>query len=78
VAQFVGADRALKGLALMHVNQLELGPVRPAGVVVVDVDDSLRDALSAMLAADADYCSVKRDGELIGSVTVDQIREAAR
>ena len=79
VESFVGADRGLKALALYKVRELELGPVREGSPVTVELDDTLRDALSAMLTNDADYSRVHdTDRGVIGTVTVDQIREVAR
>jgi osmoprotectant transport system ATP-binding protein len=79
VEAFVGADRGLKELALYRVRDLELGPVRHGSPVTAELDESLRDMFSAMLTADADY-AVVRDGErgVIGTVTIDQIREVVR
>jgi osmoprotectant transport system ATP-binding protein len=79
VASFVGADRGLKELALHHVRALELGPVRVGSPVTVEMDDTLRDALSAMLVNDADYALVRDGGpEIVGTITIDQIREVVR
>jgi osmoprotectant transport system ATP-binding protein len=79
VETFVGADRGLKELALHHVRELELGPVRVGSPVTVDLDDTLRDALSAMLVYDADYARVRDGGpEVVGTITIDQIREVVR
>jgi osmoprotectant transport system ATP-binding protein len=79
VASFVGADRGLKELALHHVRALELGPVRVGSPVTVEMDDTLRDALSAMLVDDADYALVRDGGpEIVGTITIDQIREVVR
>jgi osmoprotectant transport system ATP-binding protein len=79
VESFVGADRGLKELALHHVRELELGPVRVGSPVTVDMEDTLRDALSEMLVNDADYARV-RDGrpDIVGTITIDQIREVVR
>jgi osmoprotectant transport system ATP-binding protein len=79
VASFVGADRGLKELALHHVRELELGPARVGSPVTVEMDDTLRDALSAMLVNDADYARVRDGGpEIVGTITIDQIREVVR
>jgi osmoprotectant transport system ATP-binding protein len=79
VEQFVGADRGLKELALYRIRDLELGRVRHGSPVTVELDDTLRDALSAMLMNDADYCIVAdRERGVIGTVTLDQIREVVR
>jgi osmoprotectant transport system ATP-binding protein len=79
VENFVGADRGLKGLALYRVSDLELGPEREGSPVTVERDETLRDALSSMLSNDADYAKVRGDnGQIVGTVTIDQIREVAR
>jgi osmoprotectant transport system ATP-binding protein len=79
VASFVGADRGLKELALHHVREFELGPVRVGSPVTVEMNDTLRDALSAMLVNDADYALVRDGGpEILGTITIDQIREVVR
>ncbi|MFL5840114.1 MAG: ABC transporter ATP-binding protein, partial [Thermoleophilaceae bacterium] len=79
VESFVGADRGLKELALHRVRELELGPVRVGSPVTVEMEDSLRDALSAMLINDADYARVRDGGpDIVGTVTIDQIREVVR
>ncbi|MFL5841868.1 MAG: ABC transporter ATP-binding protein [Thermoleophilaceae bacterium] len=79
VESFVGADRGLKELALHRVRELELGPVRVGSPVTVEMEDSLRDALSAMLINDADYARVRDGGpDIVGTITIDQIREVVR
>ena len=78
VESFVGSDRGLKALALYRVSDLELGPIREGSPVEIDVEETLRDALSQMLLADADYARVRVDGEMAGTVTIDQVREVVR
>jgi osmoprotectant transport system ATP-binding protein len=79
VESFVGADRGLKALALYRVRELDLNPPRDGSPVTVDLDDTLRDALSSMLLNDADYARVRgENGQITGTVTVDQIREVVR
>lgn len=78
VESFVGADRGLKALALHRIRELELGPVREGSPVTIELDDTLRDALSAMLVNDADYARVRDGGPVIGTITLDQIREVAK
>jgi osmoprotectant transport system ATP-binding protein len=78
VESFVGADRGLKVLALHRIRELELGPVRVGSPVTVEMEDTLRDALSAMLLNDADYVRVRDGGpDVVGTITLDQIREVA-
>lgn len=78
VESFVGSDRGLKALALYRVTDLELGPIREGSPVEIDVEDTLRDALSQMLLADADYARVRVNGDVAGTVTIDQVREVVR
>jgi osmoprotectant transport system ATP-binding protein len=74
VAQFVGADRALKRLALSTVGELELADSAPDAAPdsePIPADTSLRDALSLMLSADGRPVPVAADGGGIrGYVTV--------
>ena len=79
VESFVGADRGLKALALHRIRELELGPVREGSPVTIEMEDTLRDALSAMLVNDADYARVRDGGpDIVGTITLDQIREVAK
>jgi osmoprotectant transport system ATP-binding protein len=79
VENFVGADRGLKELALHRIRELELGPVRHGSPVTIEMEDTLRDALSAMLVNDADYARVRDGGsEVVGTITLDQIRSVAK
>jgi osmoprotectant transport system ATP-binding protein len=79
VESFVGADRGLKELALHRIRELELGPVRVGSPVTIEMEDTLRDALSAMLVNDADYARVRDGGpDIVGTITLDQIREVAK
>jgi osmoprotectant transport system ATP-binding protein len=79
VENFVGADRGLKELALHRIRELVLGPVRVGSPVTVEMDDTLRDALSAMLINDADYARVRDGGpDIVGTITLDQIRAVAK
>ena len=77
VASFVGADRALKRLALLpvssHMRQRDAASAGPT----VARDAALRDARSILLAANADTgVVVDARGERVGSVTLADIRNA--
>jgi osmoprotectant transport system ATP-binding protein len=76
VAQFVGADRALKRLALSTVADLELiapNGTRPSGERV-GLQTNVRDALSVMLAAGGGPLTVVDDGDRVaGLVTMELI-----
>jgi osmoprotectant transport system ATP-binding protein len=68
VADFVGADRALKAMALHTLAELELRPA--ANGVRAPRTTTLRDALSLLIAEQADVLTVTDDdGRVLGSVT---------
>jgi len=78
VAQFVGADRALKRLALSNVGDLELLDSAPdaASAPVLTPDTSLRDALSQILTEDGRPLPVSENGGVKGYVTVELVTRA--
>jgi osmoprotectant transport system ATP-binding protein len=78
VAQFVGADRALKRLALSSVGDLELLDSAPdaASAPVLTPDTSLRDALSQILTEDGRPLPVEEDGGVKGYVSVELVTRA--
>ena len=72
VAEFVGADRALKVLSLHTLAELELGPPRDGPRAAAGT--TLRDALALLIAEHADVVAVTdADGTVIGSVTKDDL-----
>ncbi|RVU27818.1 ABC transporter ATP-binding protein [Streptomyces antnestii] len=78
VARFVGADRGLKALTLRSLGDLELDPPDGEFEASLRTGDTLRTALSALLAAGAERLPVADEaGKTVGCVTVDLIREAA-
>ncbi|MFO1306741.1 MAG: ABC transporter ATP-binding protein [Burkholderiales bacterium] len=81
VASFVGADRALKRLALVRAEDA-LEPLAPLAPLphahAIACEATLRDALAAMFAAGVDAIAVMRDGSPVGVVTVAGIRRRAR
>jgi osmoprotectant transport system ATP-binding protein len=73
VADFVGADRALKALALHTLAELELRPAANGGVRALHTT-TLRDALSLLVAEHAEVLAVTDDdGRVLGSVTKDDL-----
>jgi osmoprotectant transport system ATP-binding protein len=77
VAEFVGADRALKRLALLRVADYATGVAASMGPRVA-ADASLREALAAMLAADTESATTTdANGAAVGTITLDAIRAAA-
>ncbi|MCX5536189.1 ABC transporter ATP-binding protein [Streptomyces sp. NBC_00006] len=79
VARFVGTDRGLKALTLRTLGDLKLEPADEAGSDdVLRTSDTLRTALSVLMAGGAERLSVTDEaGKPVGSVTVELIREAA-
>ncbi|MFL5837925.1 MAG: ABC transporter ATP-binding protein [Solirubrobacteraceae bacterium] len=73
VAQFVGADRALKALALRTLGELELRPATDSGPRLAR-EATLRDALALLVAEHADaVVVVGEDGTPVGSVSREDI-----
>jgi osmoprotectant transport system ATP-binding protein len=79
VADFVGADRSLKRLALVQVKDaLVPGAPAPSGAPTVLASASLRDALSRLLESGAEVASVTSEGgAAVGSLSLAAIREHA-
>jgi len=73
VAEFVGADRALKALALRTVGELELRESRDGGPLV-SRETTLRDALALLIAEHAQSVVVTDgNGTRLGSLTREDI-----
>jgi osmoprotectant transport system ATP-binding protein len=74
VAEFVGADRALKRLGLATLQDVELAAADPAqpGNGRVELTSTVRDALSALLAGGGSpLIVVDSDGRTAGVVTLE-------
>ena len=84
VAQFVGADRGLKRLALTRLSEIELDAVearaqRDPDERTVSVDSTLRDALSLMMADSLRPLLVlDQDGNPAGQVSIELLNRALR
>ncbi|MGH3413117.1 MAG: ABC transporter ATP-binding protein [Marmoricola sp.] len=80
VADFVGADRGLKRLALRRMRDIvSPGGAPPATgeVSTISADASLRVGLSELFTTDANALLVTdSDGTALGTVTLDELREA--
>jgi osmoprotectant transport system ATP-binding protein len=72
VAEFVGADRALKALALRTVGDLDLRPAADGGLRL-EQSTTLRDALSRLIADRADSATVVDGDRVLGSFTRDDL-----
>jgi osmoprotectant transport system ATP-binding protein len=72
VAEFVGADRALKRLNLVTVRDV----MQPGsgGTVSAPADTSLKDALALMLVHNVRELTVVQDGAAVGIVSLDTIQ----
>jgi osmoprotectant transport system ATP-binding protein len=74
VEDFVGADRALKRLSLYEVSKVMRPEVDASAVARIGRDADLRNALSAMIAANTDRLTVVDEaGRPIGTVSRDAI-----
>ena len=76
VADFVGADRGLKRLALRRLDEIELLPGPADGKASPDCppETTLRDALSAMLTVGSSDLTVRgADGRVQGHLTFDLV-----
>ncbi|RNL57927.1 ABC transporter ATP-binding protein [Arthrobacter oryzae] len=75
VSQFVGHGAALKRLGLIPVHQASLGPnVAVRGAIEVSVNDSLRDALDALVLSGGTPVAVLNDqGRVVGSIDIEKI-----
>jgi osmoprotectant transport system ATP-binding protein len=77
VARFAGADRGLKRLSLRRLSEMDLPEPTPearAGAPTADLNTTLRDALSAMLASGSDTLLVTDgDGNVAGMLTIDLV-----
>ncbi len=77
VKDFVGADRALKALALRRVRDIELLPAHDGATGPELAPDALlRDALSELIAHEAHYAPVVEDSRVLGVVSVELIARA--
>ena len=77
VESFVGADRALKRLSLLTVDGHVNDESPPADAPQIAQSGNLRDALSSLLsAATSRGAVVDMNGAIIGTLTLDRIREA--
>jgi osmoprotectant transport system ATP-binding protein len=72
VAEFVGADRALKRLGLATLEDVELSPPNGATAGQLSMSTSVRDALSQVLAAGGKPLDVlDGDGKVAGVITLE-------
>ena len=79
VEEFVGADRALKRLALLRVADADLEPGAAAdGAAPLDPQTSLRDALAALLAEPGGRLAVADGDRPLGVLTVEAVHAALR
>ncbi|MGZ4436434.1 MAG: ABC transporter ATP-binding protein [Nocardioidaceae bacterium] len=79
VAEFVGASRGLRRLAVTPIEPADLAPVDgvPTGSTV-EVSATLEDALAALMRDDTGAVTVTRDGAPVGVLTPDGVHRALR
>ncbi len=79
VAEFVGASRGLRRLAVTPIDEADLEPVNgcpPAASV--DLSASLEDALATLMRTDDGVVAVTRGGEPVGVLTPTAVHRALR
>ncbi|GAA1386657.1 ABC transporter ATP-binding protein [Catellatospora chokoriensis] len=80
VAEFVGADRGIKLLAVTPIPRDGLRPMPDAtdGAPSVPVDGSLRDALAALLEGDTGWVVVRDGADVLGILTPEDVYAVLR
>jgi osmoprotectant transport system ATP-binding protein len=81
VADFFGADRGVKQLAVTPIDPAMLGPLNgaaEAGLPTVPQSATLADALAALLSSDCDEVVVVDGTQRLGVLTADRIHTALR
>ncbi len=79
VADFVGASRGLRRLAVTPIDADDLEPLEgDVPPVSVSVTDSLEDALATLLRQDGERIAVTRDGRPVGVLTAATVHRALR
>ncbi|ACQ80913.1 ABC transporter related [Beutenbergia cavernae DSM 12333] len=79
VRSFIGADRAVRLLALTGIEAEDLSPAAPGASPALTVGDTLDVALSVLAESPAPTIGVRGDdGELVGSLDADAIYRALR
>lgn len=74
VSQFVGHGAALKRLGLIPVGHASLGPAGTQTAMTIGVDDSLRDALDALvLSGGLPVAVLDHNGRAVGSIDIERI-----
>ncbi|MGK9149286.1 ABC transporter ATP-binding protein [Plantibacter flavus] len=76
VSSFIGKGAALKRLALLPVADAGLGAASGAGPLTVDIGDSLRDALDALVLNGSQAIDVVSEGRIVGSLDMGRISDA--
>ena len=79
VAEFVGASRGLRRLAVTPIDEADLRPLDgTAPTQTVAVGSSLEDALATLMRSDEAVVGVDRDGQVLGVLTPDAVHRALR
>jgi osmoprotectant transport system ATP-binding protein len=78
VADFVGADRGIKRLTVLHVDAQDVRPGPAEGLPTVALGATLRQALGVMLAGARSEVAVLDGSTPVGVLTADALFAAAR
>jgi osmoprotectant transport system ATP-binding protein len=77
VADFVGADRGIKRLGVLRIDETTVTEGRIDGLPVVPIGTTLRDALALMLTSNSSQIGVKRGETVLGTLKIDDLFAAA-
>jgi osmoprotectant transport system ATP-binding protein len=79
VAEFVGASRGLRRLAVTSIEEQDLAPTDGAPpTTTVPINASLEDALATLMRQDEPQVAVTRDGQVVGVLTAEAVHQALR
>ena len=73
VADFVGADRGIKRLGVLRIDESTVTPGPVDGLPVVPLGATLRDVLAVMLTSNASRVGVKRGETPLGTLKIDDL-----
>ena len=73
VADFVGADRGIKRLGVLRIDETTVTPGPVDGLPVVPLGATLRDVLAVMLTSNASRVGVKRGETPLGTLKIDDL-----
>jgi osmoprotectant transport system ATP-binding protein len=77
VERFLGPERATRRLAVVGIDPARLQPGTEGQAPEIDAGATLADVLQVMLLHDTDQVSVRRDGQIQGTLSISRLLETA-